>query len=239
MIYPFVCLLAAWIFGFFAIAELAGVFTDWLLSFPGFHQLSEKIGISESNSGYLQTTIAVLMRLLLFFLFWLVGNTVIKYLLLFLLSPVFALLSEKTETYLTGQRFPFSWTVFLRDTFRGMVFSLRNLFMELLIMMVCGSLSLLFPPAAIITVPVALICGWYFTGQSLLAYNSERHGFTMKESISFSNNNRAYACGLGMVYSGFMILPFFPGMLIGFVLGPALTVIAGTIWFTKQKERLV
>ena len=50
-----------------------------------------------------------------------------KYLFLIIGSPVFAYLSEKTESIMEGREFPFSFTQLLKDIVRGIKIALRNM----------------------------------------------------------------------------------------------------------------
>ena len=77
----------------------------------------------------LRWTLGVLSRMLIFFVYALVY----KQLVLIILAPVLAYLSEQTEALKTGRRFDFSWRQLFQDALRGAGIALRNLFFELLI----------------------------------------------------------------------------------------------------------
>ena len=72
-------------------------------------------------------------------------------------------------------------------------------------------------------------------------YRLLNHGQTFKmtisESVKFTRKNIGLACGIGLVYTVFMWLPFF----IGLMFGPALAVVGATISFLelKQKETVI
>jgi CysZ protein len=167
------------------------------------------------------------------------SGTFVKYILLMVLSPVFALLSEKAEEKITGKSFPFSFKQLLKDILRGITISLRNMILEYFFIFVCFLISLFFPFLFIITTPFLMFVGWYFVGFALIDYNCERHKFGVGKSIQFMKRNRGYACGVGLVYSFFLALPFVPGQIIGMMFGPAVAVIGGTVSFMEINKEVV
>lgn len=105
--------------------------------------------------------------------------------------------------------------------------SLRNMFLEYFFIITGFTITLLFPPLVIVTGPLLMIISWYFIGFTMLDYNFERHKMTISESVKFTRKNIGLACGIGLVYTVFMWLPFF----IGLMFGPALAVVGATISF--------
>ena len=68
-------------------------------------------------------------------IFFLIAYLFGKYIVLILMSPIMAMLSEKTETILTGKKYPFTLKQFFRDIVRGIGIAFRNLFFQLLILL--------------------------------------------------------------------------------------------------------
>jgi len=174
-------------------------------------------------TGYFSTFISIILRII----FWFISGTFIKYVLLILLSPLFALLSESVEEKLSGKKFPFKPIQFIKDIFRGIAISLRNMFLEYFFIVLCFFITLFVPPLAIITIPVLLLVSWYYSGFTMLDYNFERHRMNIFKSASFTRKHIGTACGIGIVYSFFMMFPFY----IGLFIGPVLATVGATLCF--------
>ena len=111
--------------------------------------------------------------------------------------------------------------------------SIRNMFLEYIFIALCFIISLIFPPLVIIIGPLLLIVSWYFIGFTMLDYNFERHKMTITDSIKFTRKNIGLACGIGMIFSVFLLLPFY----IGLMFGPYLAVVGATISFLELNEK--
>lgn len=222
LLYPLAIWLITWVLTLFGITLLATYLTGLIKDL--FH--------IEDSSGFFGAIIAILIKISLF----LISGTFSRYILLIVLSPLFALLSEKAEENLTGANFPFSFRQLSKDILRGILITLRNLGIEFGIIIICTILSFFFAPVAIITIPFLLFVSWYFTGFTMLDYSAERHKLKAGESTDLIRLNKGYACGIGCVYWLFMLLPFFIGDIIGVMFGPALAVVGATISFLEIKN---
>jgi len=161
-----------------------------------------------------------------------------KYLILALMSPVMAYLSERTEEILTGKKYPFNLSFFLKDVARGVTMAIRNLFMELLLGWAILAIQLwctfLFPPSALILTPVlpvlSFAIGAYFYGFSTIDYVHERRRLSMSQSISKIRSMKGMAIGNGAV---FQLLFFIP--LIGVTIA-TITCTVGAVLAVHEKE---
>lgn len=160
----------------------------------------------------------VLQLILMFFYFsW------FKYLFLIVGSPVFAWLSEKTESLINGTEYPFSLKQFFKDSIRGITIALRNTLWQTVYTISILFLSLI-PLIGWATPVLALFIECYYFGFSMLDYTSERKGLTATQSIYFIGQHKGLAIGNGMVFYLFHLLP-----VIGWVLAPGYAVIAATL----------
>lgn len=107
------------------------------------------------------------------------------------------------------------------------------MFFEYFFIAICFVVTLFFPPLVVVTAPFLMFVSWYFIGFTMLDYNFERHKMSISQSVHFIRNNKGLACGIGVVYSFFMILPVFIGMMFG----PVLAVVAATISFIEIKQQ--
>jgi CysZ protein len=131
-----------------------------------------------------------------------------KYLLLALMAPVMAYMSEKTEEIIRGTPFPFSLSDFLKNTLRGAIIALRNLFIELVALAIIAILNLLIslfvPPLALFTVPLSILASTtisaYFFGFSTFDYILERQHYSVRNSVQFARANKALLLGNGGLF---------------------------------------
>lgn len=141
-----------------------------------------------------------------------------KYLVVTLLSPLLAHLSQKTEFILTGNRYPFSFQVMLHDVKRAFQIVVRNLMWEyffFLIILVVSSLGWSNPSSSPVFY-LTFVIGFYYYGFSFMDYINERRELTMDESIHFTRQNRGLAITLGGFYSVMILLPVDLAVLFNF-----------------------
>lgn len=222
LLYPLVIWLITWLLTLFGITLLSEYLTGLI---------KEWFNI-EDSTGVLAVVIGLLIKISLF----LISGTFSRYILLIILSPLIALLSEKAEEAITGAQFPFSFRQLCKDILRGILITLRNFAIEMGIIIGCMLISVFVAPATFITIPFLLFVSWYFTGFTMLDYNAERHKLKAGESTDLVRRNQGYACGIGCVYWLFMILPFFVGDIVGIMFGPAIAVVGATVSFLEIRK---
>jgi CysZ protein len=156
-----------------------------------------------------------------------------KYLTLALMSPVMALLSEKTEAILTGREYPFNGPQFVRDIVRGVLLAIRNFTVEILlsVVVIWGVdliITLLFPPIGIALAPVFVVLsfciGAYFYGFSTMDYYFERQRYGMSRSVDEVRKRKGLAVANGTVFNFLMMVPF-----IGVTVATITCTVAATI----------
>lgn len=132
-----------------------------------------------------------------------------KYLVVILLSPMIAQLSQKTAFILTGEVTVFTMRQLIHDVERGIRIVLRNLMWEYLIF----ALIYIFARIGWSNVHespliyLIFIVGFFYYGFSFLDYTNERLKRNMDESILFARKNRGLAIGIGMIYSLMIWVP--------------------------------
>lgn len=207
--------------GYYGINSLA----TWILNITG---LSDQ---SDGFLKYLSLGLGFIIKIISYFLLFIIYNNVYKYAILLILSPALAILSEKTDKILSGHQYPFHFGEFLLDVWRGIRIALRNIFLELLFTIVLFILG--FIPIIGWVAPVILFfITCYYYGFSMIDYSSERAKLNIRQSIKYVRKNRGMAISNGMMfYFLFFIVP-----VIGFVIAPAYSVIAATIAVSKTKN---
>lgn len=194
----------------------ANHFNEWLSLKTGL-----KAWLDKMNSGLLGFlfTISALTLLLIQMLLYF---SLFKYIWLILGSPVFAYLSEKTDSILQKKEYPFNLKQLLKDIGRGIRISLRNALWQTVYLVSLLILSLI-PVAGLVAPLIALIVECYYYGFSMIDYSCERRKMNASESIFYIGNHRGLAIGNGLVFYAIHLLP-----VIGWVFAPAYAVIAGT-----------
>ena len=170
----------------------------------------------------------IMMGVLFLFYF-----SLFKFFFLIVGSPVFAYLSEKTESIIEGRDFPFSFSQLLKDIARGISIALRNLLWQSVYLITILILSFI-PVVGWIAPLIAFITECYYFGFSMLDYSSERNKMSASQSIEFIGRHRGLAIGNGLVFYLIHCLP-----IIGWVLAPGYAVIAATLSLHKAREKQV
>ncbi len=215
--------------------------------------LYEKTGIQPFTSGdWPQTAfewIAFVGEKITTLMLWLglffVAHKIIKYVVLILMSPIMALLSERTEKIITGNNYPFTINQFLHDIIRGILLASRNIIIELVLLLLAWGgnffLTTIFPPLSLLTTPllivVNIIISAYFYGFSTIDYINERKRMTISESYQYIRKNKALTIGNGLVFWGMVNIPFL-GTYIGTIFAPILCS-CGAVLAVHEKEDLI
>jgi CysZ protein len=163
-----------------------------------------------SNIGMYATSFFI------FILGWYLFSKMKKYLVLALMSPILALLSERAEKKLTGSDYRFSFKKLIMDIARGVALAFRNFILETILTSVVWIasiyLSIIMPYLSFIIAPALAILtffiGAYFFGFSAIDYCSERKNMTWREGVNYVRKHRYSALGNGAVLSVLFMIPF-------------------------------
>lgn len=167
----------------------------------------------------------LILRIVLVFFYF----SLFKYLFLIIGSPIFAYLSEKTESILEGVDFPFNLQQLLTDVWRGVRLALRNTLWQSVYVLSLLLLSFL-PVVGWITPIIALLTECFYYGSSMMDYSLERHKLSYSQSVEYISRHKGIAIGNGLMFylmHGFIV--------IGWVLAPAYAVVAATLSLHKVK----
>jgi len=184
--------------------------------------------------GLLKGLIWVVIRLLFFLIYAYVGG----YIIIIIMSPIFALLSEHTERIINGSTVPFSVRQFIKDIGRGVLLAIRNFAIEMLFTLLLFIVSFI-PIVGYFAAIVLFMVSAYFYGFSFLDYTFERRKFKIQTSVQFMRRNKGLAIGNGFVFSLVLLVPYVGVMLAGFV--SVVSVVAATMAACKaiDQEKLV
>lgn len=203
--------------GIYFFWESSAFMIDWLLTKVGLKSWLQKENQNWLKFIFIFGQVVLQLVLMLFYFSW------FKYLFLIIGSPLFAYLSEKTESIILKTDYPFSFKGFLTDIIRGISIALRNALWQTVYTVFILLLSLI-PVFGWITPLIALFIECYYLGFSMLDYTNERKHLSASESIDLINRHKGLAIGNGIVFYLIHILP-----LIGWVFAPGYAVVAATL----------
>lgn len=225
-LYPVIIMAVLFIASLFGIMELSKALGDWLLGLTGLNEPGDD-GAMGFLKGGISFLLGIIIKIFLFFIYlWFQ-----KYIVLILMSPVLALLSERVDEIRTGQKYPFDTDQFIRDVVRGIGIALRNMFIEFAVIILCFFISWI-PVIGWLSPIFLFIVSAYFYGFSMIDYTSERRKLTIRQSVAFIRRNKGLAVGNGLVYSVIFMIPF-----LGVVVAPVLGVVAATLGAGKVIEK--
>lgn len=233
LFYPVLVWLFMWIGSIWLFASIAEQIANYFSNLLNFQNIPDSGSWISFAKPFLTGYFSLVLTWILKIAFWFISSTFTKYLVLIFLSPLFALLSESVEQKINGNNYPFNFSQLIKDIGRGVLMSFRNMLIEYLIIAVCFIVTLFFAPLALITVPLLMIVSWYFLGFTMMDYNFERHKMSISQSVQFARKNKGLICGIGLVYSVFMMLPLF----LGIMFAPLLAVVGATISFLELKRK--
>lgn len=171
--------------------------------------------------------IGILIGLLIFLLF----TKISKYIILIMLSPIFSLLSERTEEILTKKQYPFQIGQFIKDILRGTLIAIRNLVLEMGIIGILGIIGIFSGPLAIVITPLIWVIGAYFYGFSMIDYVCERRKLSILEGVRLIRKRRFLAIGNGGMYSIIEMIP-----IIGIIVAPINAVVGACTGLIEVEE---
>lgn len=179
-------------------------------------------------SAGLAIAASIAMKILIAYLL----GRVMKYVILIITSPLLAYLSEKAEEIITGNTYPFNLAQFLKDILRGILITLRNLFLELIFIGI-GFVISFFVPLLTPFVTIALyMLNCYFMGFSMFDYMAERKKMGIGQSVQYMRRNMGRVFGLGLAFNLISIIPF-----ADWVIAPVNGAIGAVIADTEAKSQ--
>jgi CysZ protein len=217
------------------ILTVGGFFSMWKFGKMAGDELRDYFrpllpGNNDGIFSFLAGGIATVLGWIITFLLFLLMIKLLRYIILIVISPLLALVSQRTDEILTGKKYPFEFNQFMKDIMRGITVSMRNMLFELLIFL--GTLFISWIPVLdLLCIPIIVLTGWYFLGLNMMDYTFERRRMKISEGTGFTRKHKGLAMGNGLVYSLLLYIPF-----LGFTFGPVLSVIAATIATVEKLE---
>lgn len=193
--------------------------------------LSDWINIQEGDfwgAGFLSGALSGFVKTLIYLAFLILFVYAGGYIIVIILSPLFAIISEKVEKEVTTQEidYPFELKQFLKDIARGITIALRNVTIETFIMILVFIISFI-PVLGWFGSFIMFFVSAYFFGFSYMDYTNERQKRNLKESVQFIRKYRWVAITNGGLFSISLVIPYCGIALSAFV--AVISVIAATV----------
>ena len=162
-----------------------------------------------------------------------------KYIVLILMAPLMALLSERVDEILTGREFPFSWKQFFKDIWRGVVISLRNFAIEMglivSVWLINLAVSLFFSPLSVVVAPATVVflflLSSFYYGAASIDFNAERYRLSVSQSVAYLHRNRGMVIANGLFFQLWMYIPF-----VGMIVAPVTCTVGATLAVHKGEK---
>jgi CysZ protein len=173
---------------------------------------SDWINIKEGDfwgASYIAEALSGFMKFLIYMAFLIVFVYVGGYIIVIILSPVFAILSEKVEKDIADDKveYPFETKQFLKDILRGIVIAVRNLTIETSIMILIFFVSFI-PVLGWFGSFIMFFVSAYFFGFSYMDYTNERQKRNIGESVQFIRKYKWVAITNGGLFSVSLVIPY-------------------------------
>lgn len=212
---------------YFVLPVILNIVLVAVLMFAGFGLggwLSSTIETNTENmNGWIQAAmvaVKIVLPIVSFILFIFGGGTIVNV----LMSPIYTVLSEKTDTYLTGRTFETNTKQTFSDIGRALVIAFKNAIKQLLLTILCLFLNFIPVIGSVVSVALIFIINAYYFGYGFMDYTYERQRYSAKESNRLTYNLRYLAITNGAVYA--LPLYMFCGTFFAAFLGGVSTVAA-------------
>ena len=199
-IYPLVISVLLFLGGFSIAHSLSDFIEKWIVGFV--NPENSNASWIHYFTGFLHFFLSIGLKIMFYFVFLAFS----KYILLIVMSPIMSFFSERTEKILTGKKYLFNATQFLKDIIRGIGIALRNMLIEFSLIILCF-LILWIPIVGWLSPIFLLIVSYYFYGFSMMDYVNERRKLNISQSVQFIRRNKGLAMGNGFIFSLLFAIP--------------------------------
>ncbi len=182
------------------------------------------------DSEFLGSAMSIVAGFFIEILFFIAFAYLGGYIVLMVMAPLLSYISEKTEKVLTGNDYGFNFVYLIKDTLRGIIIAIRNMFVEVGFLIMAFILGFI-PVIGWIAAIFLFFISAYYYGFSFIDYNNERQRLTIKESTALVKKYKGIAISNGAVFAVSLLIPFCGTYLALFV--AILSVVAATLAMTE------
>jgi CysZ protein len=200
----------------------------WFFSFPIFlfigvylvgtyfkkleYDMAQGLQQSASEIETINELIWSILKMMFFDGLYIIFTQFTLYIVVVLLSPVLAMLSEKIEEIISGKKYNYNLKMLYHDIRRGTIIALRNLIWYYVFVGVLIGLAALFgvsTKSSFIMFSIPFIVGFYYYGFSFMDYVNERRRLNIQQSIYYVSQHKGLAISIGSIYSMFFLFYFY------------------------------
>ncbi len=188
------------------------------------------------GAEYLKDALSGIITVIIYVFFFISFAYLGGYIIIMLMSPLFSVISEKTEKVITGQSidYPFEIKQFAKDVFRGLGIAARNVLFETGVMILVFIAGLILSFISWVGIIFMFFISSYFYGFSYMDYSNERYRRSIKESVSFMRKYKWVAVVNGSLFALVLFIPYIGVALSAFI--AVISVIAGTASMVEIKK---
>ena len=147
--------------------------------------------------GWLGTAVQWVMPIVMFFLFIFIGGTIVN----LLMSPIYTIISEKTDTSITGREFSSDAKQTVKDIWRSVVIALKSTIKQLVLTLLCLLLNVIPLVGQVVSLVLIFIINSYYFGYSFMDYTNERYRRSVRESTNEVWHYKYLAITIGAIYA--------------------------------------
>jgi len=147
--------------------------------------------------GWLGTAVQWVMPIVMFILFIFIGGTIVN----LLMSPIYTIISEKTDTSLTGRTYSSDAKQTVKDIWRAVVIALKSTIKQLVLTLLCLLLNIIPLIGQILSIVLIFIINSYYFGYSFMDYTNERYCRNVRESNNEVWRYKYLAITIGAIYA--------------------------------------
>ena len=224
LLFPLVIYLLLFTGGSILSTQLLDPFRQWLFDLLKVEQFDQE------KFAWLIKFMNGLLWIAFKIIFFIVFAIFSGYLVMILMAPVYALLSEKTEKLITNKDYPFYFKQFFKDIYRGIALAVRNMIYEtgfVILFLVLGFI----PVIGWLTSTFLFFISAYFYGFSFMDYSMERRRLGVKKSVHYVRKHKGLAFGNGLLFALLLFIPKIGILLASFT--SLISVIAATLAIEK------
>lgn len=200
----------------------------WFFSFPIFifigvylagtyfkrleFEIAQSLQQTASEIETINELIWSILKMMFFESLYIIFTQFTLYIVVVLLSPVLAMLSEKIEEIISGKKYNYNLKMLYHDIKRGAIIAFRNLIWYYIFVGVFIGLATLFgisTKSSFLMFSIPFIVGFYYYGFSFMDYVNERRRLNIQQSIYYVSQHKGLAISIGSVYSIFFLFYFY------------------------------
>ncbi len=163
-----------------------------------------------------------------FSIFSLIASEFYKFVILVVLSPVNCILSEKFDSYLTGNEYKFDLIRLINDFLRMILIVISALLLEYIFLAVWWVFSWILPD--FIGETLFFLISSFFVGFSFYDYSMERYGVNFFKSWGLGFSKMSYMLITGAMFTLMLKIP-----VVGIIAAPVLTSMISTAVYVLMK----